>query len=82
MIFHDSYDFPFVINHFSDDYFAMKKCCRVDLRILNPKTMPDSMKVIVEDIKGITKLIKEDVITDISLIICTPPNSGEFQPQN
>ena len=60
----------------------MKKCGRVDLRILNPKTMPDSMKVIVEDIKGITKLIKEDVITDISLIICTPPNSGELEPEN
>ena len=29
---------------FLDEYFATKKCGRVDLRIISPHTMPDSMQ--------------------------------------
>ena len=28
-----------------DEYFTMKKCGRVDLRIISPNSMPDSMQV-------------------------------------
>ena len=90
---------------FLDEYFATKKCGRVDLRIISPHTMPDSMQErtsltctsqtkcpsyrdaasykagrlcspiqdIILDVKMITKMIKQGIMSEITILICDAP---------
>ena len=45
-----------------DEYFKTKKCGRVDLKILAPAMIPDSMQDLVTDARMITKMIKAGVL--------------------
>ena len=48
--------------NFKDEYFKTKKCGRVDLTILAPSMIPDSMQSLVLDARMITKMIRTGVL--------------------
>ena len=48
--------------NFKDEYFKTKKCGRVDLTILAPSMIPDSMQSLVLDARMITKMIRAGVL--------------------
>ena len=60
-----------------DDCFTMKKCGKIDMRILAPSSVPECLEDVVTDARMITKMIRQGVLNEITILLCDQ-NQGKL----